>query len=110
MIKYKGLQVAPAEIEALLVGHDKILDVAVIGIADPAIPGNEIPRAFVVRKTGQNPVTEEEVKQHVKANLAVHKQLRGGVMFIDQVPRNLSGKILRRKLEKKSGSQRPFKL
>lgn len=110
MIKYKGLQVAPAEIEALLIGHDKILDAAVIGIADPAIPGNEIPRAFVVRKTEQSPVTEEEVKQYVKANLAAHKQLRGGVAFIEQVPRNLSGKILRRKLAEKPEPQRSVKL
>ncbi|KAJ5396543.1 hypothetical protein N7509_004656, partial [Penicillium cosmopolitanum] len=98
LIKYKGLQVAPAEIEALLLGHDSILDAAVIGVADPAILGNEIPRAFVVRKPGHDLITEGEVENHVSSNLAPHKKLRGGVVFIEQVPRNPSGKILRRKL------------
>ncbi|KAJ5753603.1 uncharacterized protein N7511_007756 [Penicillium nucicola] len=110
LIKYKGLQVAPAEIETFLIGHDQILDAAVIGIADPAIPGNEIPRAFVVRKSGQTLITEEQVKEHVKSNLAAHKQLRGGVIFIEQVPRNPSGKILRRKLAEKIDPRRIVKL
>jgi 4-coumarate--CoA ligase len=48
LIKYKGLQVAPAEIEALLLSHEKILDAAVIGVPDPDGSGNELPRAYVV--------------------------------------------------------------
>lgn len=107
MIKFKGLQVAPAEIEAVLLGHDKILDAGVIGIPDPQIPGNEIPRAFVVRKPGHSPITEHDVREHVRGQLASHKQLRGGVKFIDQVPRNLSGKILRRKLAEAEAPGRP---
>lgn len=110
MIKYKGLQVAPAEIEALLLGHDSILDAAVIGVADPAILGNEIPRAFVVRKPGHDLITEGEVENHVSSNLAPHKKLRGGVVFIEQVPRNPSGKILRRKLAERVIPQRPVRL
>lgn len=101
------MQIAPAEIEGVLVGHDQVLDAAVIGMPDPRIPGNEVPRAFIVRKPGGSPVTEEEINGHVGAHLAAHKQLRGGVEFIDQVPRNMSGKILRRKLAEIVGPKRP---
>lgn len=110
MIKFKGLQIAPAEIEALLIGHEKILDAAVIGVPDPVIPGNEIPRAFVSRQPGKDPIMEEEVKQYVKDNLAAYKQVRGGVVFIEQVPRNPTGKILRRKLADYGNSARSVKL
>ncbi|KAF9886169.1 hypothetical protein FE257_011994 [Aspergillus nanangensis] len=98
LIKYKGLQIAPAEIEAVLVSHSSVLDAAVIGIDDPRIPGNEVPRAFVVQDAQQSPLTAQAVMDYVKMHLADHKQLRGGVEFIDQIPRNLSGKILRRQL------------
>ena len=104
------MQVAPAEIEAVLLGHDEILDAGVVGIPDPRIPGNEIPRAFVVRKLGRNPITDEEVKAYVRNKLALHKQLRGGVKFIGGIPRNLSGKILRRKLREVEDLERPSKL
>ncbi|KAF9886594.1 hypothetical protein FE257_011234 [Aspergillus nanangensis] len=95
LIKYKGLQVSPVEVEAFLLTHDGVSDVAVIGVADPAAPGNELPRAYVVKKQGKS-VSEEELKEYVKANLARHKQLRGGVVFIQEIPKNGSGKILRR--------------
>lgn len=98
LIKYKGLQVSPAEIEALLVGHSEILDAAVLGLPDPQVPGNEVPRAFIVRRSQGKQITVEEVRDFVRANLAAHKQLRGGVEFINEIPRNPSGKILRRKL------------
>lgn len=81
-----------------------------IGVPDPRIPGNEIPRAFIVPNPGDQNLTEDEVKAHVRANLASHKQLRGGVEFIDQVPRNLSGKILRKKLRDWTRSRRSAKL
>lgn len=110
MIKYKGLQISPAELEAVLVAHAQILDVAVIGVPDPDIPGNEIPRAFVVRKAGGSPVTVEEVKGMVTGQLSAHKKLRGGVEFIEQVPRNPSGKILRRMLRDQWASRRQAKL
>lgn len=92
MIKYKGLQVAPAELEALLLTHPRILDAAVIGIE---IPGTEVPRAYVVAEKG---ITEQEVKDFVKANVADYKQLRGGVKFIDVIPKSAAGKILRKDL------------
>jgi 4-coumarate--CoA ligase len=93
LIKYKGLQVAPAELEALLLSHDQITDAAVIGISAPDGSGNELPRAYVVSK-----MPEQEIKDFVKANLAQHKQLRGGVIYLDVIPKSASGKILRREL------------
>lgn len=96
LIKYKGLQVAPAELEALLLSHDKILDAAVIGVLDPSGSGNELPRAYVVADKTQ--ISEDEIKAFVKNNLAQHKQLRGGCIFLDAIPKSPSGKILRREL------------
>ncbi|OBT73527.1 hypothetical protein VF21_07252 [Pseudogymnoascus sp. 05NY08] len=92
LIKYKGLQVAPAELEAILLSHPIILDAAVIGVEQD---GTEVPRAFVV--VG-NKLSEEEIKSFVKSKVASYKQLRGGVVFVDAIPKNASGKILRREL------------
>jgi len=92
LIKYKGLQVAPAELEGLLITHPKIQDAAVIGVE---IPGTEAPRAYIV-KGGD--ITEHEVKEFVKQNASSHKQLRGGVVFTDVIPKSPSGKILRKDL------------
>lgn len=96
LIKYKGLQVAPAELEALLLSHEKILDAAVIGVPDPDGSGNELPRAYVVADSQK--INADEVKEFVKANLASHKQLRGGVVYLEVIPKSPSGKILRREL------------
>lgn len=92
LIKYKGMQVAPAELEALLLTHPKILDAAVIGVE---IPGTEAPRAYVV--TGGD-ISEQEIKDFVKKHASSHKQLRGGVVFMDAIPKSPSGKILRKDL------------
>ena len=83
---------APAELEALLVTHPKIADAAVIGVH---VPGTEVPRAYVV-KGGE--ITEQEIKDFVKEHVADYKQLRGGVVFMDAIPRSPSGKILRKDL------------
>lgn len=96
LIKYKGLQVAPAELEALLLSQPLITDAAVIGISDPSGSGNELPRAYVV--ADKSKISEEEIKGHVRKNLAQHKQLRGGVIWLDAIPKSPSGKILRREL------------
>lgn len=96
LIKYKGLQVAPAELEALLLSHDKIQDAAVIGVPCPLGTGNELPRAYVV--ADKNIISEDDIKAFVKNNLAQHKQLRGGCIFLDAIPKSPSGKILRREL------------
>lgn len=62
--------------------------------------GNEVPRAYIVRKGNQKPssITEQEVKDYVKKSLAAYKQLRGGVIFVQEIPKSASGKILRREL------------
>ncbi|EXJ90666.1 hypothetical protein A1O1_03770 [Capronia coronata CBS 617.96] len=104
LIKYKGLQVAPAELEALLLSHDLILDAAVIGVSDPSGSGNELPRAYVV--ADRSKISAEQIKDHVKQNLAQHKQLRGGVVFLDAIPKSPSGKILRRELRELASKER----
>ena len=96
LIKYKGIQVAPAELEALLLSHDLINDAAVIGVPAPDGSGNELPRAYVV--ADKSTITEQQIKDYVKQNLAQHKQLRGGVIWLDAIPKSPSGKILRREL------------
>ncbi|XP_017113744.1 4-coumarate--CoA ligase 1 [Drosophila elegans] len=93
LIKYKGYQVPPAEIEALLLTNDKIKDAAVIGKPDEE--AGELPLAFVVKQANVQ-LTENEVIQFVNDNASPAKRLRGGVIFVDEIPKNPSGKILRR--------------
>jgi acyl-CoA synthetase (AMP-forming)/AMP-acid ligase II len=94
LIKYKGYQVPPAELEALLLTHDKIADAAVIGVKDEE--GEEVPKAFVVRQPGAD-LNAEDVMTFVAERIAPHKKVRV-VEFIDQVPKSASGKILRKDL------------
>lgn len=95
LIKYKGLQVAPAELEALLLNHDDILDAAVIGV-DADGGTNEVPRAYVVADKAK--ISGQQIVEYVKRNVASYKQLRGGVVFLDVIPKSPSGKILRKDL------------
>lgn len=95
LIKYKGFQVAPAEIEGLLLKHKGIADAGVIGVADER--AGEIPMAFVVRQPNAK-LTETDVIEYVAKNLSAAKHLRGGVRFVEAIPKNPSGKILRREL------------
>ncbi|HKR00566.1 MAG TPA: 4-coumarate--CoA ligase family protein [Pyrinomonadaceae bacterium] len=92
LIKYKGFQVAPAELEAVLLTHPKVADAAVIPSPDEET--GEVPKAFVVLKTE---ATESEIKEFVAARVAPHKKIRK-MEFIDQIPKSPSGKILRRVL------------
>ncbi|KAF9891871.1 hypothetical protein FE257_003356 [Aspergillus nanangensis] len=96
LIKYKGLQVAPAELEAHLLSHPHIMDAAVIGVLATDGSGNEVPRAYIVADSKK--VSEDEVKEFVKSHLAHYKQLRGGVIYLPAIPKSPSGKILRREL------------
>lgn len=95
LIKYKGYQVPPAEIEALLLTHQKIKDAAVIGKPDEE--AGELPMAFIVKQANVD-LTEQEVIDFVAERASPAKKLRGGVMFVDEIPKNPSGKILRRVL------------
>ena len=90
LIKYKGFQVAPAELEALLLSHPNVSDVAVIGVLDDE--GEEVPKAFVVLKQPQDP---EEIIQFVASRVAPHKKIRR-IEVVDQIPKSATGKILRR--------------
>lgn len=100
LIKYKGFQVAPAELEGLLASNPMINDVAVIGVYDPS-RATEIPRAYVVLQPGIEPnkQTEMEIAQWLQKKVANPKRLRGGVRFINAIPKSASGKILRRLLK-----------
>jgi 4-coumarate--CoA ligase len=103
LIKYKGFQVAPAELEGLLVSHPKVNDVAVMGIYD-ATQATEIPRAYIVpaQRVRRGKETEEEIAKWLAVRVAGHKRLRGGVRFVDAIPKTASGKILRRVLKEKA--------
>ncbi|KAF7996587.1 hypothetical protein HCN44_002233 [Aphidius gifuensis] len=95
LIKVKGLQVSPIELEDLLHGHDKVADVAVVGV--PHERFGEIPKAFIVAKQGVQ-ITEDEIKNYVAKQVVDYKQL-GQVVFIDKIPKSAVGKILRKQLE-----------
>jgi 4-coumarate--CoA ligase len=94
LIKYKGFQVAPAELEALLITHPKIADVAVIGVPDDE--AGELPKAFIATPPGEN-ITLEEVQALVSEHLVSYKQIRQ-LEVIDAIPKSASGKILRKEL------------
>ncbi|XP_077980634.1 uncharacterized protein LOC144435869 [Glandiceps talaboti] len=95
LIKYKGFQVAPAELEALLISHPEIQDAAVIPVQDEE--AGELPKAFIV--TNSRRLLPEDVYKFVEGKVAPFKKLRGGVEFIDEIPKSQSGKILRRLLK-----------
>jgi 4-coumarate--CoA ligase len=92
LIKYKGFQVPPAELEALLITHAEIVDCAVIGVPDDE--AGELPKAFVVKAPGTE-LTDDDVKSFVMGHVAHYKQIQL-VEFIDEIPKSASGKILRR--------------
>ena len=95
LIKYKGYQVPPAELEAVLLSHPGIGDAAVIGVIDSK-SGEEVPKAFVVKQSGAE-LTESEVMEFVAGQVAPYKKVRQ-VAFIDAIPKSASGKILRKDL------------
>ncbi|PLB48325.1 putative phenylacetyl-CoA ligase [Aspergillus steynii IBT 23096] len=103
LIKYKGFQVAPAELEGVLVENEAVDDVAVIGVESKE-HGTEVPLAFIVRsaKSKRSGVTENEeagrIVRWLDGRVARYKRLRGGVRFVDSIPKSASGKILRRVL------------
>jgi 4-coumarate--CoA ligase len=100
IIKYKGFQVPPAELEGLLSCHPDIDDVAIIGIYDEE-RATEVPRAYIVPKRGAARTVEtgKQIAEWLAQRVASHKRLRGGVRFMDEIPKSASGKILRRVLK-----------
>ena len=100
LIKYKGFQVPPAELEGVLLQHPYIEDVAVVGVNSKKL-GTEVPRAYVVKKGGTAAVKEgdaHEIIDWMAKKVVNHKRLRGGLKFVDAVPKSPSGKLLRRYL------------
>jgi len=95
LIKYNGFQVPPAELEGLLIEHPEIADAAVIGKPDEE--SGEIPKAFVVKTAGSD-ISEDAVMSFVASKVSTFKHVRE-VEFIDAIPKNPSGKILRRLLK-----------
>ena len=94
LIKYKGFQVPPAELEAILLTHPAVADTAVVGLPDDE--AGEIPVAFVVVKAGHS-VSEDAIASFVAGQVAHYKQVRK-VTFVEEIPKSASGKILRRVL------------
>ncbi|MBT8216264.1 MAG: AMP-binding protein [Acidimicrobiia bacterium] len=92
LIKYKGFQVPPAELEGLLLTHPAVADSAVIPVPDEE--AGEVPKAFVVLKPGAT-ATPEELMEHVAGHVAHYKQIRH-LDLVDDIPKSASGKILRR--------------
>jgi 4-coumarate--CoA ligase len=100
LIKYKGFQVAPAELEGVLMGMELVDDVAVVGIRDES-QATEVPLAFIVPSKGveRSKENEDVIMKWLAERVAGHKRLRGGVRWTDEIPKSASGKILRRILK-----------
>ncbi|BEJ16823.1 hypothetical protein CspHIS471_0602240 [Cutaneotrichosporon sp. HIS471] len=113
LIKYKGLQVAPAELEDLLLSHHYIIDAGVVGVEDEK-QATELPRAYVVvdpKKAAELQTDRDrrrfarEVVEWAAKRSAPHKKLRGGLVIIDVIPKSPSGKILRRFLRERAAAE-----
>ncbi|CCD42431.1 similar to AMP dependent CoA ligase [Botrytis cinerea T4] len=112
LIKVKGLQVAPAELESHLLSHPSVADCAVIPVPDAA--AGEIPKAYVVKSTSvgieeNDALVKRDISKWVEDHKARHKWLKGGVEFIDVIPKSPSGKILRRLLRDREKEARRAK-
>lgn len=89
LIKVKGNQVAPAELEGVLLEHPGVADAAVVGVRPAGgVEGEEVPRAYVVRREGEESVTEEGVREWMEGKVSRGKWLVGGVRFVEAIPKN----------------------
>ncbi|XP_064088788.1 uncharacterized protein LOC135203096 isoform X2 [Macrobrachium nipponense] len=95
LIKVKGLQVSPSEIEDILRLHPKVLDVGVVGVPHERL--GEAPKAYVIAEEG---VSGDDIHRFLEERLAPHKRLTGGVTFVNSLPKSASGKLLRKDLKK----------
>ena len=96
LIKYKNYHLYPLELENIICKHPKVLEAGVFGRPDPTV--QELVTAAVVLASDSNDVSEQEIIDMVNKNVADSKKLRGGVIFVDKLPKNPVGKIQRRKL------------
>lgn len=107
LIKYKGFQVAPAELEGILTDNEAVADAAVIGV-ESAEHGTEVPRAYIVPNPQiippgkRTPMEAAKIADWLSKKVASYKKLRGGVRFVDEIPKSPSGKILRRLLKQQA--------
>ncbi|KAI9900781.1 hypothetical protein N3K66_005043 [Trichothecium roseum] len=100
LIKVRGFQVSPSELDAVLLEHEGVADVAVVGVTSG---DEEAPRAYVVRRDPG--LTEKQVHAWVAGRVASYKRLAGGVVFVDAIPKNPSGKVLRRALRERARAE-----
>ncbi|CAH1637783.1 unnamed protein product [Spodoptera littoralis] len=107
LIKYKGHQVAPAAVESVVLENPGVAECGVVGAPDEAV--GELATAFVVKKPGAT-VTEKELLEFTKSRLSSVSRLHGGIIFIEDIPKNPSGKILRRTLKQKLLDRQKSKL
>jgi len=99
MIKVKALQVSPSELEDILKQHPEVLDAAVLSHPDDRM--GEVPRAFIVKsnRKGNSEVIAKELHNHINERVTDHKRLRGGIVFLDAIPRSAAGKMLKKNLK-----------
>jgi len=108
LIKYKGYQVSPVEVENILLAHPQVLDAAVVGVKDVKT-NNELPRAYIVPRDSAlfEPGAKftPDINAFVKERASHYKQLRGGVTLIKAIPKSPAGKVLRRELRALAGGE-----
>jgi len=104
LIKYKGFQVPPAELEGYLLEFPGVIDCAVVGVWHKKM-ATEVPRAYVVSQDQAKPVDIKELMAWFGSRVASYKKLRGGVKLVQHIPKNASGKILRKILKEKAGPE-----
>jgi acyl-coenzyme A synthetase/AMP-(fatty) acid ligase len=105
LLKYKSHQISPTEVEAILGQCPGVADVAVIGVPDGE--GNDLPRAYIVTSAS---VSEKDINEFLNPKVSVYKRLRGGVVFVNEIPRNHNAKIMRNVLKEwveKDGTDSP---
>lgn len=130
LIKYKAMQIAPAELEGILLTHPSVMDVGVVGVVGEDASIGEVPRAFIVLRPDQKDEKDatsfdpksgkscqpnkgkkaQEIQDFIASKVTNYKRLRGGVVFLDEIPKNPSGKILRRFLRDMSKTDEKSKL
>ncbi|CAH1396454.1 unnamed protein product [Nezara viridula] len=99
VMKYKGQQIAPAELESILLKHPDVLECCVVG-KTCIEQGGELPTAFIIKKPGSN-LSEEELHTFISDKVIDEKKLRGGIFFVDSIPKSPVGKVLRYELKKR---------